>query len=120
MKNKILFIIIPICALCYYLIFTPCGSYLFDKRFYKKEFSGVIVKTYVDVKNHNDRIIIIDELNETHKKKKIFTPDCNDDIYCFVNLGDTIIKEKDCNLLRIKNYNLDTLLTYDLKYPRVE
>ena len=109
---------IVISLVIFYFIVPPKKSRLFSKRFYKKEFWGIVKEKFIDSKNHNSKVINIHNLKEQGKEViKICTPSGNEDIYSFVNIGDTLNKNSFSNKIVVSGLKLDTTIVFKLKYP---
>lgn len=81
---------------------------------YQKSYKGIVIKKYYN-KDHGRDIIII----ENKGFKRIFDLVYEKkELYSFIKINDTLIKEIKTNYLRIKRKNLDTILY--LKFENIK
>lgn len=64
------------------------------RKFYYKEFNGVVVSKFIDRKNHSIKKIFI-ECDRKNSRKYVLTPNSNYDLYDLVEVGDTLIKKRE-------------------------
>ncbi|MGZ3873963.1 MAG: hypothetical protein ACXVJD_13655, partial [Mucilaginibacter sp.] len=107
MKNKIIVMLIGWSLM--YLIFFRLLPYLTDKYHgcyihqdvYKQVIKSTILDKYVDSKNHNyETITYIGRDNK--EETMVFTPEFGA-LYDFLNIGDSIIKEKSSIYYKVKS-----------------
>ncbi len=120
-KNKIVLIIIAVC-LFISAFFLRCRSKT-QEDFYNESvaevlaeaYNGIVVSKYYDKFNHGTNKVIISnngdekELNFVYEKP---------DLYNFIKIEDTLIKEKNLLFLQIKRKNLDTVI--ELKFENIK
>jgi hypothetical protein len=68
---------------------------------YDQKVNGAVKKKYTDSSNHNYQKIIYSSENNI-EGEMIFTPEL-EDMYEFLNIGDSIIKEKNSVYYRVKS-----------------
>lgn len=87
-----------------YLPFIPRDFNEEDKKnFAKREFSGVVIKSYIDYKNHASPTIVFSNYSKEVISSKLFSN---------VNIGDSVVKMKE--KLIVKIYKVDEkLVIYD-------
>ncbi|MFX0558692.1 hypothetical protein ACOCEA_17980 [Maribacter sp. CXY002] len=78
---------------------------------YNTRYDGLVVEKYIDAKDHNRNILII-ENNLFEKNKTDFTFQSLR-LFDFIKIGDTIFKERKSITLNIKRVGLDTLINLD-------
>lgn len=113
-KIRIIFTITVTVAFLSY--FNPqFVEYRHARRFFYNKFNGVVTDRFIDENNHNDRSILV-STSGTPDKIVFSTPQNNRDIYEFISLGDSIIKNVGSFEVRIKGNaenDLDTVLTIE-------
>lgn len=105
-KYKIIRILIIIAfPLCVYFFIIPkidsYGRCANQKRALKKSYNGIVLNKYIDNSNHNYHTLL---LNHTPKKVPIAgfeLTHTNDSIYSFIEVGDSIFKEKGSKFLYV-------------------
>jgi hypothetical protein len=118
MIKKVLLTIIVVVML--YLIFNKLLPYLSDKYYpcsiyeivYNQQIHASIDKKFIDAPNHNYRTIVYSEKNI----KQTLTMDGEfQEIYFYLNVGDSLIKEKGSINYRIvyKKTGKDTILKFE-------
>ncbi|TKG88128.1 hypothetical protein EYV94_27575 [Puteibacter caeruleilacunae] len=110
--------IMIICLVIFYFTNPPRFTRLYHRKFYEMEYYGIVRERFIDVANHESRVIKIQKMDVTETSNvKICTPLGNEDIYPFLQQGDTILKKGDSNEIIIRGEQIDTTIVYYLKYP---
>lgn len=78
-------------------------------EFYEFELKGIVKSKGIDTRDHNSKKIVFNTF-EGKEEMQIF-PFETEDVYNHLNLGDTLIKNKNEFLFSIKNGLKDTLIT---------
>lgn len=86
-----------------------CSEY---KRELLKEYKGRIVKKYRDTDNHNRPIIIV-EYDSLHEEIDLSW--YKSDIYTYLNVGDSILKQINNNNLIVSRNGIDSVLIRESK-----
>jgi hypothetical protein len=106
MKNKIIVVIIGYISL--YLTFFKLLPYLTNKYhgcyihkdIYRQSMKSVVIDKYIDKQNHNNKTITYS--TEGHAEDMIF-PGYLEELYDYLNIGDSIIKEKNSVYYRARS-----------------
>ncbi len=109
---KLLFLIVFI------FLFIACDDrtqkekfdkYVYDE--YYSKYSGIVTDKYIDGNDHNRHIIEIkNEIFGTNKKDLTFQ---SVQLFNFIQVGDTLLKDNKSIKLQIKRTDLDTLIPLD-------
>lgn len=86
-------------------------AYMFDDAYRQKEFTGIILDKYIDIKEHQNKTIILKE--DYNERTIIFNLEKNG-IFDFFEVGDSIIKVAGTLQVRVIRHNIDTVL--DMKF----
>jgi hypothetical protein len=87
---------------------NPCRQYFND--FKSSDFKGVVVKKYIDNKQHNSKVLII----ENDHGEKLITFDWDKSIfYEYIQKGDRIRKEIGDSAIIILRQDTDTIIIID-------
>ena len=84
----------------------------FNKAVYnsfKESYRGIVTNKYRDVDNHSRDLIIIQN-NKTRKSLDFVYH--RKELYNFIKINDTLIKDINTNHLKIKRKNLDTIISF--------
>jgi hypothetical protein len=107
MIRKILFTII--CVVVIYVIFMRLLPYLNDKSYecdlynkvYNQQISALVERKFIDTRNHNYRKIIYSE--NTKVGQDMILDGEFQEIYDFLEVGDSLIKEKKSIYYKVKS-----------------
>ena len=86
----------------------------FDKIVYDEyhsSYEGIVTEKYIDKQNHARPIIIIQHQIFGDKKKDLVFQSSK--LFDFIKIGDTITKENESLLIKLKRKNLDTIIKLD-------
>lgn len=92
-----------------YLIFFKLIPYFSDKYhgcyiyqdIYNQSIKSTVLDKFIDSKNHNIQTIIF--FGSTHKEETMIFPGYLQDMYDYLNVGDSIVKEKNSIYYRVKS-----------------
>jgi len=84
--------------------FTDYSHELFLKKFQRVKFEGKVVKKYIDTKQHNYQMLVIQK--KEGRDSSYYNTDSSG-FYEFVEIGDSIIKIENSNEMKV--VNKDTL-----------
>ncbi|MGV8946262.1 MAG: hypothetical protein ACOH1N_07525 [Lutibacter sp.] len=111
-----IFIIITISYLTYWGIkHIPSQDELCKQgvEFYKtKNFTGVVIKKYIDEENHSHKTIIV---KENMNEKSIFLDADIGGIYEYISIGDSISKNKGELFVLINRKKNDTIIDFKFR-----
>lgn len=77
----------------------------FFKEQVEKEYIGIVTKKYVDIENHNNKILILRSLGVD--KKTLWSAD-RSGFFEFISKGDSIVKHSGSEMIKV--YRRDSLL----------
>ncbi len=77
-------------------------------NFYRSSIHGVVVDKYINVENHSNKQIVIQDFNDK-TTNFILTPNNNEDIYSLITKNDTIVKNENSLNIVISNYKKETI-----------
>jgi len=117
MKNRIIIFIMG--WILIYLIFFKLLPYLTNKYhgcyihedIYKQNIKSIVTGKFIDAANHNNKTIVYS--TGVHPGQMIF-PGYLEDMYDYLNVGDSVIKEKSSVYYRVKSNvtNKDTVFKF--------
>ena len=88
------------------------------KRIYRDQFNTVVIDKYFTNKDRRRRYVELKRLS-SNESFFFFTPNANKEIFDIVNVGDTLIKQRDSFNLEIKNgkkfFNINIESTQKIK-----
>ncbi|WP_298475868.1 hypothetical protein [uncultured Maribacter sp.] len=84
-------------------------KFVFDE--YHSKYDGIVVEKYFDKKDHNRHIIQIEHKTFGINKKDFTFQSLQ--LFDFIKVGDTLLKDNKSIKLRIKRINLDTVIPLD-------
>ena len=107
MIKRVLIAILSVIVL--YLIFNRLLPYLNNKYYecdlynevYNQQFSGLVEKKFIDTPNHNYRKIIYSD--KTRVKQSMILEGGFQEIYDFLEVGDSLIKERKSIYYKVKS-----------------
>lgn len=89
--------------------FTDYSHELFLKKFQKAKFEGKVVKKYIDTKQHNYQMLVIQK--KEGRDSSYYDTDSSG-FYEFVEISDSIIKIENSNEMKIVNKDTSFFISF--------
>ena len=85
------------------------GCYL-HQEVYIQKINGIVTKKFIDKENHNYQTIYLSSI--VNKNQLIIVTPEFGDMYDYLNIGDSIIKEPNSIFYRVHSKNKDTIFKF--------